>query len=125
MIRLINILSIDVAFGAIAMMYLWSYYFNQTISTMTYLALFLVVWLIYTTDHLLDVKKRKNLIGSRYSFHQLHFKLLSWLCLLGVVLLLYVSLHLNYYLLYHGAIVFGGVVFHFFLSHLKKNKEEK
>lgn len=75
--RLLNILSIDVALGAsISGIYFAEIYEVKT-GLQAFLCLGLAVWLIYTTDHLLDVRQMKVKASTlRHQFHQKHYQIL-------------------------------------------------
>ncbi|MFK7899315.1 MAG: hypothetical protein AB8B61_01020 [Cyclobacteriaceae bacterium] len=123
MIRLLNILSIDVAISSCAMAYLWSYYFQRPVDTITYVALALVVWLIYTADHLLDVRQGKKYAGQRYEFHSRYQLLLLIVCGLVIVTLSVLLFYLNTNLLLTGTGLFLIVGIHFLYAHLITKKE--
>ena len=78
--RLVNILSLDVAFGATASSYFLSQIFHVAVNLPTLLCLGLTVWLIYTADHLMDAKLIKQCASTwRHRFHQQHFKVMIYL----------------------------------------------
>lgn len=122
-IRLINVLSIDVVMGAMAMAYLWSHFFQIEFNKESVLSLGLTVWLIYTADHLLDVRKGKKRIGLRYEFHQNNFKVLIIASSIVLFILLVSLFLINIYLLYAGFVLLSSVVFHFVFVHRKQKKK--
>lgn len=124
-VRLINILSIDVVLGSIAMAYLWTFHFGHALNLVELFSLSLIVWLIYTTDHLLDSIKGKKVVGKRYEFHQRNKKILIPIVILASIVLLFLLFKMNFILLIIGAFVFCGVVFHFLYVHLKSNQQKK
>jgi hypothetical protein len=72
--RLINILSIDVAAGAVVSALFFARVFEVTITPYGLAALALSVWIIYTADHLRDAKAISTTASSmRHAFHQRHF----------------------------------------------------
>ena len=80
--RLINILSIDVAVGAVACTLFFAKIFDVEVLPFGLISLALTVWIIYTADHLLDAYKIQQPASTeRHRFHQQHFKLLL-VCLL-------------------------------------------
>ena len=56
----INILSLDIAAGAVISAVFFAQIFNVQIKPYGLLALGLTVWIIYTVDHLRDAKKIKH-----------------------------------------------------------------
>ncbi|MEO7988298.1 MAG: hypothetical protein ABI663_02075 [Chryseolinea sp.] len=76
--RLLNILSIDVAFGAVCSGVFFAHILHADITIYSLISLGLSVWIIYTADHLLDAKKiNTSATTNRHRFHQQHFQLLS------------------------------------------------
>jgi hypothetical protein len=90
--RTLNVLSIDVAIGAMCSALFLGSIFQANISYTSVLVLGLTVWLIYTADHLLDVVRliRVGLPCStiRHQFHQSHFNLLRRLWILASILVI-------------------------------------
>jgi 4-hydroxybenzoate polyprenyltransferase len=85
--RMINILSLDVAAGAMICASFFAHLMNVVILPQGLISLGLTVWIIYTADHLLDAKKLKQDASTeRHRFHQRHFKSLSAL-LVGALLI--------------------------------------
>ena len=113
--RVVNQLSLDVACGAIVCAAFFGHILHVQIQSYALALLGLTVWIIYTTDHLLDVRKLKQkTLSQRYKFYQQNFwKLCSatiilimiaiWLILLvqspvvkwGLVLVVIVALYLG------------------------------
>src|SRR5260221_9904362 len=84
--RIINILSLDVAAGAVVSASFFARIFNVTILPQGLISLGLTVWIIYTADHLLDAKKLKQAASTeRHRFHQQHFNILSVAMLLAML----------------------------------------
>ncbi|MBX2895129.1 MAG: hypothetical protein KF763_06790 [Cyclobacteriaceae bacterium] len=76
--RLLNLLSLDVAFGAIITALFFSKVWQAPVRYYGVVALGLTVWIIYTTDRLMDVRKLKqSAISERHKFHQNNYKVLS------------------------------------------------
>ena len=117
MFRLINILSLDVAFGATAFAYLAASFFQHIISPLLYFVLFVVVWLIYTLDHLLDARNSDINLAYRYIFHQKNFKVLALLSLVFFCVLLVLLFFLDSYIIYWSFLPASLVILHFFLTH--------
>ncbi|MBS1488015.1 MAG: hypothetical protein JST43_10560 [Bacteroidetes bacterium] len=84
--RLLNILSIDVAAGAVISSLFFARILSVSVLPQGLMALGLTVWAIYTADHLVDAKRIKQTASTeRHRFHQTHFKAL---CVLLAVALL-------------------------------------
>ena len=101
--QLVSILSLDVVAGAVVC----ALFFIKVLHTqITYslIPLALTVWIIYTTDHLLDARRIGHLATSpRHMFHQLHFNKLR------VAILLVGMLDLLSLLFVTRAVVMGGM----------------
>jgi hypothetical protein len=75
--RLLNILSIDVALGAVCSGIFFAHILQADITPYSLASLGFSVWIIYTADHLLDAKKiSTSATTNRHRFHQQHFQLL-------------------------------------------------
>src|SRR5690349_20970168 len=87
--RWVNILSLDVAAGAVISALFFVDITNAQVYPLSLLALGLAVWIIYTVDHLKDVYRLTQVATTnRHRFHQQHFKVLiivASLALLTVV----------------------------------------
>lgn len=82
--RLLNVLSIDVALGAVCSGIFFAHILQADITSYSLISLGLSVWIIYTVDHLLDAKKINTLATTnRHRFHQQHFQLLSILVIVA------------------------------------------
>ena len=78
-------LSLDIVLGAIFFLaYLESYY-EVSLSFHVYYALGSAVWLIYTTDHLMDGNALENPSSDRHRFHK---KYSNWLVVVGGLVLI-------------------------------------
>lgn len=74
----INILSLDVAAGAVISALFFGSIFHVTVSLYALSALALTVWVIYTADHLRDAKAIRTIASTdRHRFHQKYFKVIS------------------------------------------------
>lgn len=81
--RYLNLLSLDVALGAMISALFLTRIFNVNVRFHGLLCLGLTVWLIYTMDHLVDAKMIKNPASTeRHRFHQRYFKLILVLAIL-------------------------------------------
>jgi len=103
--RYCSYLSIDVAFGAV----ICSVFFGQILNVQPKLyslaSLGLSVWIIYTTDHLLDAAKQKAEASlQRHLFHQRNYKIIM-IVLVAVIL---IDILLLFYL--HPSIIKSGIL---------------
>ncbi len=72
--RWLNILSIDVAAGAVICAYFFSRMAAVSIRPAGLAVLGLAVWSIYTCDHLIDARHLQRMASTeRHRFHQVHF----------------------------------------------------
>lgn len=85
--RLLNILSIDVALGAVCCAAWFAQVFEVQLRPYALIALGLTVWIIYTADHLLDaIKIKQEASTKRHRFHQRNFRLLLiFLLITGII----------------------------------------
>jgi hypothetical protein len=85
--RLFNILSLDVASGAIVCSLFFAKLYGASPSFISLLSLGLTVWLIYTADRLLDVWDARGEISSeRHQFHKKNQKILvRWLVVIAII----------------------------------------
>lgn len=91
MYRLIRILSLDVAFGASFTCWLICRYWHVHIDPVYYFELALMVWMVYTADHLMDASNIEHLASTpRHRFHQRYQKSLA--VVLALVSLLFIYL---------------------------------
>lgn len=85
--RLLNILSIDVAVGAVVCALFFAKIFDVSIIPFGLISLGLTVWIIYTADHLLDAYKiQRPASTERHRFHQQHFKKLIVFLIVALVI---------------------------------------
>lgn len=94
-IRLFRILSLDVVSGSLATSFLVASFFQISPPFVTYIALGIAVWLIYTFDHLLDARAIAHPVTIRHSFHKTYFyPIVVFFCLIlctGVYILQFLS----------------------------------
>lgn len=84
--RLLNILSADVAIGAVISALFFARLLAVSVRPYGLLALGLTVWIIYTADHLNDAKHINKIASSvRHRFHQRNFKVL-FICMVLAIL---------------------------------------
>ncbi|MHB1277823.1 MAG: UbiA prenyltransferase family protein [Bacteroidia bacterium] len=117
MIRNLRHLSIDVALGASSMMGLVAAFLEVEIDNIYYFLLFLITWLIYTTDHLMDARNIPHEANTpRHRFHQKHYKPILTAAIVGFfVFIVCIPRHIGEGL-FHFALVLSGLVLLYFLS---------
>jgi hypothetical protein len=123
--RKVNLLSIDVACGAVVCAMFFAKLLNVVIGPYGLACLGLTVWIIYTSDHLFDVWSLKYPASTdRHQFHQKHFTLLTILLLLAAAVDLILSFFINT-LVFQWGLGLTAVVSLYFLiqSQLKSFKE--
>lgn len=114
--KYISYLSIDVAIGAIISSAFIGNLLNVEVPLLVYVTLGLVVWSIYSFDHLIDAKKSRE--GSRFprhQFHLTHFKQLTVLLLVALSAVLVCIFYLPQKVILIGSAL-GLVVVLYFLS---------
>ena len=117
--RYVRILSLDVVGGALASGAMVVRLVGEPMPWMWWVALPLSVWVIYTTDHLLDAYRLKGRASTlRHRFHHMHFRAigliwalgllscLSWIPWLAPLRLLWFGLGMGGLVLLHLALVF-------------------
>jgi hypothetical protein len=105
-----NVLSIDVALGAVCSAMFVGKYLDVEIPFLAMIILFSCVWLIYTTDHLLDAQKISVRASSlRHRFHQEHFSALRNVVIGVAILTALLSFLLPRHLFYAGVTLSGFV----------------
>lgn len=85
--RLFNLLSLDVAVGAVIGSLFFAKIFEVAPSVPSLISLGLTVWIIYTADRLLDIRDVMGEAASeRHHFHQQHQKkLVLWLIMITII----------------------------------------
>lgn len=84
--EILNILSIDIAVGAMIGAGFFAKIFAVTVLPAGFTSLGLTVWAIYTADHLLDAKKVQHRASTRrHRFHQKYFIPILILLVVGVI----------------------------------------
>ena len=84
--KIINILSLDVAAGAMICATFFALTLGVEILPQGLASLGLTVWIIYTADHLLDARKlQQDASTERHRFHQRHFKILLIVLVVAVL----------------------------------------
>jgi len=105
-LKYIQYLSLDVVLGAIISSLFIAKLLNVSLGNSTLIGLGIAIWLIYTTDHLLDAKSIKGVATNpRHAFHQKYFNIIASLS--GIVFCLGIW---NIFSLPLETIKFGGIL---------------
>jgi 4-hydroxybenzoate polyprenyltransferase len=82
--ELLNILSIDVSIGAVVGTLFFAKHLHAFVPLPSLVSLACTVWVIYTIDHLIDVRRLSAVASTeRHRYHQKHFKSLTrWVVVL-------------------------------------------
>lgn len=110
--RHLNLLSLDVVFGAMAGMFFFADLLDVSLPSALYLVLAMAVWGMYSMDHLIDAKKITHLASSeRHRFHQRYFVLLIILLALVTLtgLVMVILFEKLQFMLFPG-IIFAGIM---------------
>lgn len=123
--RYVNILSIDIAIGAVVSATFFASLIAANFFLYGKIALGLTVWIIYTADHLLDAKKvERDASSERHRFHQKHFNVLLICLIVATVVNAMVVLYMRKSLLYYGLTLLIVVCLYLVVSrYLKMLKE--
>jgi len=104
--RYIQYLSLDVVLGAILSSLFIAQLIGVTLSSPILVGLGIAIWLIYTTDHLIDAKSIEGkAINPRHAFHQQYFKIIVAFGILAFAIGLW-----NIVYLPMETIKFGGIL---------------
>lgn len=85
--QLYNVLSLDVVAGSVSSSYFFVKLTHGNVSVVVMIMLALTVWVIYTTDHLIDARKVPTIASStRHYFHQQYYKILLKFVIIATLL---------------------------------------
>jgi 4-hydroxybenzoate polyprenyltransferase len=123
--RTINILSLDVAFGAVCSAMFFARLLHVAVLPYGLAALGLTVWIIYTADHLRDARAINNQASSyRHLFHQQYFKILVAFLIVAIIIDVIVIIFIRRPVFFSGlsltAVVACYLIFQRKLSYLKE-----
>ncbi|QSE98354.1 hypothetical protein [Fulvivirga lutea] len=117
--KTISLLSIDVAVGAVISSAFIAKVFAVEVDVITYLVLGLVVWAIYTFDHLLDAKISVSGVQlERYKFHNEKFIPISLLLIVSLLTILGLIFFLPKNVILYGTALGLLVIIYFVSIHL-------
>jgi uncharacterized membrane protein len=109
--RLFNMLSLDVAAGAVVSSLFFAHIVQASVTVYVTSELFLVVWIIYTADHLLDVINLKHTASTaRHRFHQRNRKELQIALLLAISVGILLVFFLPLSIIKSGLVLFAFVL---------------
>jgi hypothetical protein len=109
----INILSLDIATGAVISAQFFGKIFNVQIKPYGLMALGLTVWIIYTVDHLRDAKKIKHRASTqRHQFHQQYFHPLIFVLCMAILLDAVTIFFIRRQVFEWGLVLLSAVVFY-------------
>lgn len=123
--RYVNILSLDIAGGAVISALFFAGILHVQILPYGLMALALTVWIIYTADHLRDAKTIKTTASTeRHRFHQRHFNILGVFLAVAagvdLVIILYTRKPVLEWGIYLGVIVALYLIVQRYLKFLKE-----
>jgi 4-hydroxybenzoate polyprenyltransferase len=123
--KLLNALSIDVALGAVCCSVGFAHLLHVPLSVYSLSSLGLTVWIIYTTDHLLDAKRiEKTASSQRHKIHQIYFKPIAAMLLLAIVMDIFLLFFISKQLVYYGFLLSCIIALYlFFNRRLRSTKE--
>lgn len=123
--RLLNLLSIDVALGAVCSALFFARILQVHILSYGLIALGLSVWIIYTADHLLDALKIKlPAATARHRFHQQNFKVLLVTLFVTIIINGIIILFIRHRVLIAGLYVAATVSIYFLINRYLKFMKE-
>lgn len=123
--RLLNILSVDVAIGSVCCAAWFAKLFEVTLRPQALMVLGLTVWIIYTTDHLLDAKRTEGIASTRrHQFHQQHFYFLIIVLTGAIVIDLILVFFIRQAVFQWGLVLSGVMVAYFLIQRFLKYLKE-
>ena len=115
--RHLNILSIDVAAGAVCCAAWFALLFGVQVKPYAFISLGLTVWIIYTADHLLDVARVKIPASTeRHRFHQRHFTTLIIVLAVAVLTDIIFVVFIRKIIFQWGVVLATAMIFYFLIQ---------
>ena len=123
--KTIQILSIDIVFGAMAVGYFAIHLLGVEANPVWWFILPMAVWSFYTSDHLIDgFKSKEEATINRHSFHYKYRKALGILAaLFGLTAFVLSLLFLNRQIIHYGLLIGVAVLAYFVLLFLYAKKK--
>lgn len=115
--RFFNVLSIDVAVGAVVCAAFFVHIFQIQLSPYCLASLGVSVWIIYSTDHLMDVRKLNSIASTtRHQFHQRYFWMVGTSVVAAAAIDLMLILQMERPVLAWGAVLLFFVLLYLLLN---------
>jgi len=115
--RFLNLISIDVACGAMVGACFFAAILKTQLRSYGIASLGITVWMIYTLDHLLDSRRLKNEASTyRHQFHQTYFNALRVMLIIAGIINIYMILHVRRSVFGWGLVLAGAVVLYLLLQ---------
>lgn len=122
--RIINLLSLDVAIGAVITALFFSKQLLAPVRVYGIVALGLTVWVIYTADRLMDVRNLiKPASSERHRFHQKHYKPLCVAIVIVVLIVCVLMIFIRPSVLIGGLILAPVIMIYLLLQKMLPVKE--
>jgi hypothetical protein len=122
--RLVNLLSLDVALGAIITALFFAKQVSAPVRIYGIAALGLTVWIIYTVDRLMDVRHLSQPAASeRHRFHQKHFNILKIVVIAAIVMVCILMVFIRPVVLVGGLILAPIIMMYLLLQNKIPIKE--
>uniref|UniRef100_UPI00404ADB86 hypothetical protein n=1 Tax=Fulvivirga sp. TaxID=1931237 RepID=UPI00404ADB86 len=116
-------LSLDVVLGGVTSCLFIGLLTQSQSNVTSNITLGLIIWSIYTFDHLLDAKNSKaDQLSARLAFHKRHASLLSKILIFMIVLIAVLIPFIPYKTLLYGTILSCAVLVYFLSIHFLKSK---
>lgn len=123
--RLLSNLSIDVACGSVVLALFFADVFRSAIKPHGLAVLFLTVWVIYTTDHLIDSRNVKHEASSnRHQFHQRHFRTIAVFVVVAVCVIILLLFFVRTPIVLSGMVLAMLVVVYLLINQLTSSFKE-
>jgi len=121
--QLFHLLQLDIALGAVAISIWFSRLENIGYDLMIPILLGMAVWIIYTSDHILDAYRyRKEIKGGRYEFFYRNWKILSIICIALAIPAGFLTINLSPDIWKVGLSLSGIVLLYLILAHFARSK---
>ncbi len=122
--KYINVLSLDIALGAVVGCAFFAQVFGVSLLPHAYISLGLIVWMIYTVDHLVDARRSAEPSTHRHRFHKEHSRLLTMAVMVVAVIVAFEAFYVRKPVLIAGfgvaMLVMGYLMLQARLTYLKE-----
>ncbi len=121
--KYLHLLQFDIALGAVAISIWFAQLENIEYNLLISILLGISVWVIYTSDHLLDAYRyREQIKGGRYEYFHRNWKVLSVLCIVLAIPSMILAFTLSSEVWTVGLGLSGIVLLYLFLAHFARSK---